>query len=94
MPLGYTQVNNDLATVQFVALYGIFWLLLWRPATRAGQVCAPVIMLGATLTSILPVLPRAPGGGPADRRPVEDAIAVAVCWARGPAAQWTSSCAG
>jgi len=35
---GYTQVNNDLATVQFIALYGLFWLLLWRPVTRAGQV--------------------------------------------------------
>ena len=72
VPLGYTQVNNDLATVQFIALYGLFWLLLWRPATRAGQVCAPVIMLGATLTSILPALLGAPGGGAADRRPVED----------------------
>ena len=72
VPLGYTQVNNDLATVQFIALYGLFWLLLWRPVTRAGQVCAPVIMLGATLTEHPAGLPRAPGGGAADRRPVED----------------------
>jgi hypothetical protein len=55
VPLGYTQANNDLATVQFVALYGTFWLLLWIPATRAGRVVSPIIMLGVTLSSILPV---------------------------------------
>ena len=89
VPLGYTQVNNDLATVQFVALYGLFWLLLWRPATRAGQVCAPVIMLGATLTSILPVIlaPLVAARLIADRS--KTAIAVAVCWAAGLVAQWT-----
>jgi hypothetical protein len=89
VPLGYTQVNNDLATVQFVALYGLFWLLLWRPATRAGQVCAPVIMLGLTLTSILPALfaPLVAARLIADRS--KTAIAVAVCWAVGLVAQWT-----
>jgi hypothetical protein len=55
VPLGYTQANNDLATVQFVALYGTFWLLLWIPATRGGRVVSPLIMLGVTLSSILPL---------------------------------------
>jgi hypothetical protein len=89
IPLGYTQANNDLATVQFVALYGLFWLLLWRPTTWAGQVCAPVIMLGATLTSILPVFlaPLVLGRLIADRS--KTAIAVAVCWAAGLAVQWS-----
>ncbi|HVT68781.1 MAG TPA: hypothetical protein VHF26_13605 [Trebonia sp.] len=89
LPLGYTQANNDLATVQFVALYGLFWLLLWRPATRAGQVCAPVVMLGATLTSILPLLlaPLVAARLIADRS--KTAIAVAVCWAGGLVTQWT-----
>jgi hypothetical protein len=89
VPLGYTQVNNDLATVQFVALYGLFWLLLWRPVTRAGQICAPIIMLGATLTSILPVFlaPLVAVRLIADRS--KTAIAVAVCWAAGLLAQWT-----
>jgi hypothetical protein len=89
VPVGYTQVNNDLATVQFVALYGIFWLLLWRPVTRAGQVCAPIIMLGATLTSILPVFfaPLVAARLIADRS--KTAIAVAVCWAAGLVAQWS-----
>src|SRR6201996_1512094 len=89
VPLGYTQVNNDLATVQFVALYGLFWLLLWRPVTRAGQICAPIIMLGATLTSILPVFfaPLVAARLIADRS--KTAIAVAVCWAAGLVAQWS-----
>jgi hypothetical protein len=55
IPLGYTQANNDLATVQFVALYGTFWLLLWIPGTRGGRIVSPIIMLGVTMTSILPV---------------------------------------
>jgi hypothetical protein len=89
VPLGYTQANNDLATVQFIALYGLFWLVLWRPATRAGRVCAPVIMLGATLTSILPLFfaPLVAARLIADRS--KTSIAVAVCWAAGLAAQWT-----
>ncbi|MGH3207476.1 MAG: hypothetical protein ACRDNO_06930 [Trebonia sp.] len=89
VPLGYTQVNNDLVTVQFISLYGLFWLLLWRPVTRAGQVCAPVIMLGATLTSILPVVfaPLVAARLIADRS--KTAIAVSVCWAAGLLAQWS-----
>jgi hypothetical protein len=89
IPLGYTQVNNDLATVQFVALYGIFWLLLWRPGTRAGQLAAPVLMLGTTLSSILPLLfaPLVAARLIADRSKVS--IAIAVCWAAGLATQWS-----
>jgi hypothetical protein len=89
IPLGYTQVNNDLATVQFIALYGLFWLLLWRPATTAGRICAPLVMLGAVLTSILPVFfaPLVAARLVADRS--KTAIAVAVCWAAGLLAQWS-----
>jgi hypothetical protein len=89
VPLGYTQANNDLATVQFIALYGLFWLVLWRPVTRAGQVCAPVVMLGATLTSVLPLFfaPLVAARLIADRS--KSAVAVAVCWAAGLAAQWS-----
>jgi hypothetical protein len=89
IPLGYSQANNDLATTQFVALYGIFWLLLWRPGTWAGQLAAPVIMLGTTLSSILPLLfaPLVAARLLADRSKVS--IAVALCWAAGLAAQWS-----
>ncbi len=89
VPLGYTQANNDLATVQFIALYGIFWLLLWRPATLAGQAAAPVIMLGTTLSSILPLVfaPLVAARLIADRSKVT--IAIALCWAVGLATQWS-----
>jgi hypothetical protein len=89
VPLGYTQANNDLATVQFVALYGTFWLLLWRPATRAGQVGSPLIMLGITLSSILPLVfaPLVVARVIADRS--RNTIALAACWAAGLMTQWT-----
>jgi hypothetical protein len=89
IPFGYTQVNNDLATVQFVALYGIFWLLLWRPVTFGGRLAAPVIMLCTTLSSILPVLlaPLVAARLIADRS--KTSIAVAVCWGAGLITQWT-----
>ena len=89
VPLGYTQVNNDLATVQFIALYGLFWLLLWHPATRAGQVAAPLVMLGTTLSSILPLLlaPLVAARLVADRS--KTSVAVAVCWLAGLVAQWS-----
>jgi hypothetical protein len=89
VPLGYTQVNNDQATLQFTMLYGLFWLLLWRPVTRAGQVCAPVVMLGATLSSILPVFfaPLVAARLIADRS--KTSIAIAVCWAAGLLTQWS-----
>jgi hypothetical protein len=94
VPLGYTQVNNDLVTVQFIALYGVFWLLLWRPATRAGQVCAPVIMLGTTLTSVLPLLlaPLVAARLIADRS--KTTLAMTACWAVGLAVQWTDQLRG
>lgn len=56
IPLGYTEANNDLATIQFLALYGTFWLLVWVPGTRAGRIFSPVAILGVTLSSILPVV--------------------------------------
>jgi hypothetical protein len=89
IPLGYTQANNDLATVQFIALYGTFWLLLWLPATRAGRVASPVVMLGVTFSSILPVAfaPLVAARVIADRS--KNTIAVAACWAVGLAAQWS-----
>ena len=39
IPLAYTQVNNDLVTVQFFGLYGAFWTVLWIPGTRAAGSC-------------------------------------------------------
>jgi hypothetical protein len=87
IPLGYTQANNDLATVQFVALYGTFWLFLWVPGTRIGRVISPVIILGVTLSSILPVVfaPLALARVFADRS--KNAIFLVSFWALGLIAQ-------
>ena len=53
IPLAYTQANNDLVTVQFFGLYGAFWVLLWRPATRGGKICAPLVMATVSFTASL-----------------------------------------
>jgi hypothetical protein len=53
IPLAYTQANNDLVTVQFFGLYGAFWVLLWRPATRGGKICAPIVMATVSFTASL-----------------------------------------
>jgi len=94
IPLGYTQVNNDLITVQFIALYGVFWLVIWRPAGLAGKITAVVAMLGITLTSILAVLfaPLVVARLIADRS--KAAISLAACWALGIAVQWSVSLRG
>jgi hypothetical protein len=49
-------VDNNIATVQFPALYALFWVLLWVPAGRWGRVVAIVVALGTALGSVLPVV--------------------------------------
>lgn len=56
MPLAYTQVNNDLVTVQFFGLYGAFWTVLWIPGTRAGRVLSPIVMATVSWTAVLSVV--------------------------------------
>src|ERR1700722_1902532 len=55
MPLAYTQVNNDLVTVQFIGLYGAFWTVLWIPGTRAGRILSPAVMATVSWTAVLSV---------------------------------------
>src|ERR1700722_14410910 len=55
MPLAYTQVNNDLVTVQFFGLYGAFWTVLWLPGTRAGKILSPAVMATVSWTAVLSV---------------------------------------
>jgi hypothetical protein len=47
---------DDLATLQFVGLYTVLWMLLWRPARRALKVTAFAVVLAVTLSSLLVVL--------------------------------------
>jgi len=44
------------ATLQFPALYAMFWVLLWRPRTRAGTVAAVLLTLYIVTSSILPIV--------------------------------------
>jgi hypothetical protein len=56
IPLAYTQVNNDLVTVQFIGLYGAFWTVLWIPGTRAGRILSPLVMATVSWTAVLSVV--------------------------------------
>jgi hypothetical protein len=56
IPLAYTQVNNDLVTVQFVGLYGAFWTVLWIPGTRAGRILSPLVMATVSWTAVLSIV--------------------------------------
>jgi hypothetical protein len=56
LPLAYTQVNNDLVTVQFFGLYGAFWTVLWIPGTRAGRLLSPLIMATVSWTAALSIV--------------------------------------
>ncbi len=42
--------TNDVATLQFFAVYALFWILLWVPNSRAGRVTA-VVAVGLTAFS-------------------------------------------
>lgn len=94
IPLAYTQANNDLVTVQFCALYGSFWIFLWIPKGLAARAGTCVIMVGVTLTSILPMLlaPLVVARLIANRS--RHTIALAACWAAGLTIQWTVQLSG
>jgi hypothetical protein len=94
LPLAYTQVNNDLVTVQFLGLYGAFWTLLWVPGTRAGRILAPVVMLSVSFTAALVIAfaPLVVLRLIADRS--KTAIAVAGVWLLGLILQFTQTFLG
>jgi hypothetical protein len=83
LPLAYTQVNNDLVTVQFFGLYGAFWAVLWLPGTRAGRILSPLVMATVSWTAVLSVVfaPLIVARLIADRS--KNAWALAVLWASG-----------
>ena len=74
MPLAYTQVNNDLVTVQFFGLYGAFWTVLWIPGTRAGRILSPVVMADRVLDGGAERRVRPADRRQADRRPVQERL--------------------
>src|ERR1700761_2969008 len=83
LPLAYTQVNNDLVTVQFFGLYGAFWTLLWIPGTRAGRILSPLVMATVSWTAVLSIVfaPLVVARLIVDRS--KNAWALAILWASG-----------
>jgi hypothetical protein len=83
IPLAYTQVNNDLVTVQFFGLYGAFWTCLWLPGTRAGKIISPLVMATVSWTAVLSIglFPLVVGRLIVDRS--KNAWALAILWATG-----------
>jgi hypothetical protein len=83
LPLAYTQVNNDLVTVQFFGLFGAFWTLLWLPGTRAGKILSPLVMATVSWTAVLSIVffPLVIARLIVDRS--KNAWALAILWAGG-----------
>jgi hypothetical protein len=83
IPLAYTQVNNDLVTVQFFGLYGAFWTVLWIPGTRAGRILSPLVMATVSWTAVLSIVfaPLIVARLVVDRS--KNAWALAILWVSG-----------
>ncbi len=94
IPLAYTQVNNDLVTVQFFGLYGAFWTCLWLPSTRAGKIVAPLVMWTVSWDAALSIVfaPLVVARLIVDRS--KTAWAVAIFWASGVLLQFSRTLEG
>jgi hypothetical protein len=94
IPLAYTQVNNDLVTVQFFGLYGAFWTVLWIPGTRWGKILSPIVMLTVSGTAALSIVffPLIIVRLLVDRS--KNAWALAICWLAGVLLQFSLTIQG
>jgi hypothetical protein len=54
-PTGTLSTMNNVATLQFVAVYAAFWVLLWTPASRFGRLFALSFLVLTGLTTVLTV---------------------------------------
>lgn len=55
-PAGIGWVENNVATLQFPLLYGLFWALLWMPNTVWGRLTAIGVILLASFTTPLAIV--------------------------------------
>jgi hypothetical protein len=94
IPLAYTQVNNDLVTVQFFGLFGAFWTCLWLPGTRAGKILSPLVMATVSYTAVLSIglFPLVIARLVVDRS--KTAWALAILWASGVYLQMSETISG
>jgi len=51
-----TSVNNNIATIQFLALYALFWMVIWVPASRTGRGVAVLVTIATAVSTLLSVL--------------------------------------
>ena len=49
-------VDNNVATLQFPALYATFWMLLWTPPRLAGRIAAALVVAATAASSLLAVV--------------------------------------
>ena len=55
VPLGQDDVLNSIANLHWYGLYALFWVLVWTPRGRAGQVLGAVVVLLVAGSDILAV---------------------------------------
>jgi hypothetical protein len=55
VPLAQQDVPNSIANLHWPALYALFWVLLWTPATRPGRIVAAVATALVVTSDILVV---------------------------------------
>jgi hypothetical protein len=59
VPVGenlHATLANNVATLQFAAIYTLLWVLLWVPSTRGGRITAVVVTLAVASSTILTVV--------------------------------------
>ncbi|MDQ4129419.1 MAG: hypothetical protein M3133_00255, partial [Actinomycetota bacterium] len=56
VPTAGVEVLNNLANVQWYLLTASFWLLLWRPHSRVGNLGASLLLVATALSAPLSVL--------------------------------------
>jgi hypothetical protein len=54
--VGGLTTPDNVATLQFVALYATFWMLVWVPSTRIGRLFATAVVAVTGLSTILAVV--------------------------------------
>ncbi|HCT75983.1 MAG TPA: hypothetical protein DGT23_05190 [Micromonosporaceae bacterium] len=53
VPVGQEELPNSIANLHWPALYALFWVLLWRPTSRAGRIVAIAAVALISLSDLL-----------------------------------------
>ncbi len=93
-PAGIGWVENNVATLQFPLLYGLFWTLLWVPRARAGRVLAVTIVTLIAFTTPLALVFVPLAVLRLVMRPSKTGLAIAAGLAAGLATQFGGAALG